>query len=227
MDSESKKKRFSAIVPTHMGALKRFALSLCKNDFDADDLVSETIIKAFTNFEKLRNENALKQWLFKILNNQFISHYRFSKKFVELNTENENSNDDLEIFSLFESIAKSDYVENGNPEKTFISKLTQKQIHEAVSQLPEEFRLALMLCDMEDFSYAEISVILKVPVGTVRSRISRARTILQKKLWLQAQELGIRISKTPKQKDGYVCACGKEEDEQNISTTTITIKNEN
>ena len=84
---------------------------------------------------------------------------------------------------------------------------------------------------MEDFSYAEISVILKVPVGTVRSRISRARTILQKKLWLQAQELGIRTSKAPKQKEGYVCTCGKEEnlsagrhDETNTLTPVILQK---
>lgn len=224
MDSANKKKRFSTIVVTHMIALKRFALSLCKNHFDADDLVSETIVKAFTNFEKVKDENAVKPWLFKILSNQFISNYRINKKFVDL-TENENSNEDIELFSLFENIAKSNYVEEGNPEKTFISKLTQEQIQIAVSELPEEFRMALVLCDMEDFSYAEISVILKVPVGTVRSRISRARSILQKKLWSQAQELGIRTSKAPKQKTDYVCTCGKEENEL-ITSATIIIQHE-
>jgi len=224
MEQSTKKERFTAIVTAHMSALKRFAISLCKNNFDADDLVSETIIKAFINFEKVKDENAVKPWLFKILSNQFISNYRSNKKFVDLN-ENENGNEDIELFSLFESIAKSNYVEEGNPEKAFISKLTQQQIQTAVSELPEEFRMALMLCDMEDFSYAEISVILKVPVGTVRSRISRARVILQKKLWLQAKELGIRTSKAPKQKEGYVCTCGKEEELNTLPS--ITLQHEN
>ncbi len=229
MDSKSKKKKFSEIATAYMSALKRFALSLCKNNFDADDLVSETIIKAYTNFEKVKDENLVKSWLFKILSNQFLSNYRSNKKFVDLD-ENDNDPEDIELFSLFERISSSNFVEEGNPEKNFISKLTQLQIQTAVNELPEEFRLALMLCDMEDFTYAEISVILKVPVGTVRSRISRARVILQKKLWLQARELGIRTLKVPKQKKAIVCACDNEEvltperhDKQNNPTSNINM----
>jgi len=201
-------------VLNHFSALNRFALSLCNNKFDADDLVSETILKAYENFGRVKDESKIKQWLFRILNNQFISNYRSRKKFVEVESEdNEYKNDNIESFSLFEAIAKSDYVEEGNPEKQFISELTQHQITNAITELPEEFRAALILCDMEDFSYAEISEILKVPIGTVRSRISRARKILQKKLWLQARELGIKTSKTPKEKTEYTCTCGKEENE--------------
>ncbi|MBI5914544.1 MAG: RNA polymerase sigma factor [Bacteroidetes bacterium] len=209
---ENKKKKFSTIVLKHFSALKRFAASLCKNNFDADDLVSETILKAYENFVRVKDESKIKQWLFRILNNQFISNYRSRKNFVEIAShENEYSHGNLGTFSLFEAIAKSDFVEAGNPEKKFISKLTQKQIEKAVGELPEEFRAALILCDMEDFSYAEISQILKAPIGTVRSRIARARKILQKKLWLQAQELGIKASKNPKEKTGYTCTCGEEE----------------
>ena len=218
--TEDKKKKFTTIVLKHFSALKRFAFSLCKNEFDADDLVSETILKAYENFVRIKDESKIKQWLFRILNNQFISNYRSRKKIVMIeNRQNENSNHDLKTFSLFEAVAKSDFVEEGNPEKKFISKLTQKQIENAVSELPEQFRVALMLCDMEDFSYTEISQILKVPIGTVRSRIARARNILQKKLWLQARELGIKISKTPKQKVEYTCTCGKEENEINHTIT--------
>lgn len=211
IQTESKKQLFSKIVLAEVEALNRFALSLCRNSFDADDLVSETILKAFENFSQLKDEGKTKQWLFRILNNQFISNYRNRKKFVEIeNGENENSNQDLETFSLFEAIAKSDFVAEGNPEKKFISKLTQLQIEKEVSELPEEFRVALILCDIEDFSYAEISEVLKIPIGTVRSRIARGRTILHKKLWLLAEELGIKTTKAIQKEKEYVCTCGKE-----------------
>lgn len=212
------KKRFTEIVLAHAGALHRFAFSLCKNNFDAEDLVSETILKAFENFSKLKDESKVKQWLFRILNNQFISNYRSRKKIVELKTQsNENHSDVLETFSLFEALAKSDFVAEGNPEKEFISKITQAQIEKAINELPEEFRSALTLCEMEDFSYAEISEVLKVPIGTVRSRIARGRIVLQKKLWIQAQEFGIRKPKKPKEKTNYVCTCGKEETKNTVT----------
>lgn len=216
--AEIKKKAFSKIVLAEVGALNRFAFSLCRNNFDADDLVSETIVKAFENFSKLKDEGKTKQWLFRILNNLFISNYRSRKNFVEIDSgENESSNDDLEAFSLFEAIAKSNFVAEGNPEKQFISKFTLAQIEKAVSALPEEFRAALMLCDMEDFSYAEISEILKVPIGTVRSRIARARIILQKKLWIHAKELGIKKAKSIQPKAEYTCTCGEEENKTSIA----------
>jgi RNA polymerase sigma factor (sigma-70 family) len=217
----NRKQIFAKVILEHSVALKRFALSLCKNDFDADDLVSETVVKAFENFHRLRDQSKIKQWLFRILNNQFISTYRHNKKFVELkNTEEGNTDNDFS-FSLFEELAKSNFVEESTPEKKFISKLTQENIQHAINELPGEFKQALTLCDMEDFSYAEIAAIIKVPVGTVRSRIARARTILQKKLWLQAQELGIRKSKTLKAKKDYTCTCGEEEIQ---STISISIK---
>lgn len=220
--TENKKKAFSKIVLAQVTALNHFAVSLCKNNFDADDLVSETMLKAFENFSHLKDESKVKQWLFRILNNQFINNYRSRKNFVELGGRvNENNDHGMETFSLFEALAKTDFVAEGNPEKKFISKITQVQIEKSISELPEEFRAALILCDAEGFSYAEISDILKVPVGTVRSRIARARIILQKKLWIQAQELGIRTTKKPKEKTGYVCTCGKEE---NLSAAG-TLKN--
>jgi RNA polymerase sigma-70 factor, ECF subfamily len=219
--TEIKKKIFLKIVLAEVGTLHRFAFSLCKNNFDADDLVSETILKAFENFTRLKDESKTKQWLFRILNNQFISNYRCRKKFVEIeNREHENHDNYLESFSLFEAIAKSNFVAEGNPEKQFISKLTLTQIEKAVGELPVEFRAALILCDIEDFSYAEISKILKVPIGTVRSRIARGRIILQKKLWIYAKELGIKKSKMVQPKAEYTCTCGKEEQEG----STIMIK---
>lgn len=202
--------KFSEIVAEQYVSLKRFAISLCQNEFNADDLVSETFLKAFRNFSKLKDEKKVKQWLFRILNNQFISDHRRNKKTVEINFGN-YENDKFNSFSLFETLSESDFVNEENPEVKFINKLSNAEIKDAINELPDEFRVTLTLCDVEDFSYNEISEILNVPIGTVRSRIARARSILQKKLWKQAQEMGIKISKKPKEKPEYTCTCGKEE----------------
>lgn len=189
-------------------------MSLSKNDFDADDLVSDTVLKAFEKFHLLRDRAKIKQWLFRILNNQFISKYRNRKKFIEIpTTETEITGDEMDDFSLFESLSKSDFVAAGNPENKFISKLTMNDINNAIAALPDGFRTALTLCDIEEFSYAEIAKALKIPVGTVRSRVARARIILQKKLWRYAQEMGIKISKHMLKKES-LCTCGKTETTQ-------------
>ena len=209
--SQSVKTRFSEIVAEQYASLKRFAYSLCKNQFDADDLVSETFLKAFKNFSRLKDERKVKQWLFRILNNHFISEYRNRKKLMEIDFSGKQENGEVNSFSLFETLSKSDFIDHDNPEIKFISKLSNKQIIEAIHELQDEFRVTITLCDVEGFSYREISVILKVPVGTIRSRIARARSILQKKLWQQAEEMGIKILKSPKGKENYTCTCGKEE----------------
>jgi RNA polymerase sigma-70 factor (ECF subfamily) len=209
MANNQRKEKFTEAVLDNIPALNRFAYSLCQNAAETEDLVSETIVKAFEKFEGLREEQKLKQWLFKILRNQFISNYRRNKRVIALNDIQTVDNHDEGSFSLYEAISKSDFVNETDAEKKFISKVTQDQIQTAINELPEEFRITLILCDVEDFSYAEISQILKIPIGTVRSRIARARIILQKKLWLLAKELGIGSPKT-KAKDEYICTCGKE-----------------
>jgi RNA polymerase sigma factor (sigma-70 family) len=221
MQAEDQKQRFSKVVLAHVHALNHFAFSLCRNAYDADDLVSATVLKALEGFSALKDECKAKQWLFKILNNQFISNYRDQKRYIETEiygTEHDNGSSDT--FSLFKSLSESDFVEEGNPEKKFISKLTQEQIKQAVGELPQDFRAALILCDMEDFSYAEISAILNIPIGTVRSRIARARTLLQKKLWLQAKQLGIGKAREIGIKKEYVCTCGREETASTATTTS-------
>jgi RNA polymerase sigma-70 factor (ECF subfamily) len=199
-------KKFVEIILSHAVELRRFAISLCRNEFDADDLVAETVMKAYESYAKLRDKSKVKQWLFRILANKYISVYRVNKRYV-----NGTGKSDDESFSLFEALENSSFTDEGNPEKDFINMLTREKIEDAVNFLPVDYKTALILCEMEDLSYAEIAVILKVPIGTVRSRIARARNILQKKLWLQAQEMGIQKVKKEKKVSGYVCTCGKEE----------------
>jgi len=220
MTNDRRKEKFTKAVLENISALNRFAYSLCQNATETEDLVSETILKAFEKFDTLRDEGKLKSWLFKILRNQFISVYRRNKRVIALNDIQTVDNHSEESFSLYEAISKSDFVNETDAEKKFISKVTQDQIQIAINELPGEFRITLTLCDVEDFSYAEISQILKIPIGTVRSRIARARTILQKKLWVQARELGISSSKPGKSKDEYICTCGKEEPEVHHSNIT-------
>jgi RNA polymerase sigma-70 factor (ECF subfamily) len=220
MANGRRKEKFTDSVLENISALNRFAYSLCQDASETEELVSETVVKAFEKFDSLKDAGKLKQWLFKILRNQFISNYRKSKRIVGLSDYQFASDDGEESFSLYEAINVAGFENEGNPERQFISKITQEQIKSAIDQLPAEFRIALSLCDIEDFSYAEISQILKVPIGTVRSRIARARTILQKKLWMYAEELGITSAPPKKEKGDYVCTCGKEEPHVHHSNTT-------
>ena len=210
---ELSKETLTNEVLMNLSALQRFAFSLCQNKQQAEELVSEAVVKAFENRSQVRSEEKVRQWLFRILNNLFISNYRKAKnrKTVELAELSEPS------FSLFEQVEMSSFTDGGTPEKNFISKITKEKIYRAIDELPEEFRIALVLCDVNDFSYAEIAAITQVAIGTVRSRIARARNLLQKKLWQYAAELG--ISAKEKEKD-HVCTCGKEEG-QTINTVTV------
>ena len=189
-------------VLANISALHRFAYSLSQNKQESEELVSETVVKAFENRTQLREEEKIKQWLFRILNNVFISNYRKAKKRKNISFPEPSDSS----FSLFEQIGTSSFTDLGTPEKSFISKVTKEKIHQAINELPDDFRTTLVLCDIDEFSYAEIALITQVAVGTVRSRIARARSSLQKKLWMYAVELGI----TTKEKEkGHVCTCGK------------------
>jgi len=196
----------------NLSALQRFAFSLCQNKQETEELVSETVVKAFENKEQLREEEKIKQWLYKILNNLFISNYRRSKnrRTVDLREWDPS-------FSLFKQVGMSTFTDGGTPEKSFINKITKQKIHEAINELPDDFRIALVLCDINEFSYAEIAAITQVAIGTVRSRIARARCLLQTRLWQYANELGIAAK--GKEKD-HVCTCGKEE---SITVNTATV----
>ena len=215
MDNYLRKETLTRAVLANTSALNRFAYSLCQNKSEAEDLVAETVVKAFENIHHLRDDNKIKQWLFRILNNVFISNYRKNKKqrkiYLPIQTDNADHS-----FSLYEQIEASDFTDGATPEKMFFAKITKEKIHQAINELPEEFRITLTLCDIDEFSYVEIAAITQVAIGTVRSRIARARKLLQKKLWLYAQELGIRPVQKEKE---HVCTCGNEE----LKTSAIII----
>ena len=167
----------------HIDALYRSALYLVKNENNADDLVQETYLKAFKslqNGEIINNERA---WLFKILMNTFINQYRKSKTEPSL-----VDFDSVESFheSIKEEVLTSPIAEN----ETEFDEWLDSDIKKALEELPDDFRLVILLSTVESFSYKEISKMINCPIGTVMSRIYRGRKMLKEKLTGYAKKHG-------------------------------------
>ena len=167
------------------------ALRLCKNRSDAEDLVAEAVTKAWANFAALQDKQCFRAWIFRILTNTFFTECRRRRtvSLEELAGAEEETED--APFSLFERLHQPFLLWWGNPEQEFLNKLLREHLERALDELPEAFRVVVILAELEGFSYQEIAGMLEVPVGTVRSRLSRARSLLQKSLWQEAQAAGL------------------------------------
>lgn len=169
------------------------ALRLAKNRADAEDLVAETVTKAWANFGSLHDRRCFRGWLFRILTNTFLSECRKTAPVsLEALAESHDESDGEPAFSLFDRLHQPFLLWWGNPEQEFLDKVLQQDLQKAVDALPEVFRVPVILCDLQGLSYQEIAETLGVPVGTVRSRLNRGRSQLQKALWQHAREAGLR-----------------------------------
>ncbi|MEM7167439.1 MAG: sigma-70 family RNA polymerase sigma factor [Planctomycetota bacterium] len=188
--SQQKRDRFERLVMPHAEALYRFAHSLAKNSSAAEDLVQDSFVSAYKNFARFRVGTNCKAWLFKICKNLFIDGYRARKRrpvHQELGT--------VEVATMDASPDLT--AQDGRPflsqnidnEELFLD-LFGDEINHHLAELPEEFRRALLLCDLDGLSYEEISEIMDTPLGTVRSRISRGRGLLRERLEDYARDLG-------------------------------------
>lgn len=177
---EEEKRRFEVLALPHMDSLYNAALRITRNDADAQDLVQETFIKAYRAFSSFKQEGNCKSWLFKILINTFINKYRKEKR--EPASEGVN----FEKISPFHPSLR----ESRSPERVVFDELLSDDVEEALRNIPDEFRLAVWLSDMERLSYQEIAKILDCPIGTVRSRISRGRNMLREMLYEYAKKMG-------------------------------------
>jgi RNA polymerase sigma-70 factor (ECF subfamily) len=166
----------------HMNALYNFALRMTGDADDADDLVQETYLKAFRFFDKFEKGTNAKAWLFRILKNSYINEYRKVKK-------EPNKVDYNDIENFYENIKSSDVKSNHLVEDVF-NNLLDDEISEAISSLPEDFKTVIILSDIEGFTYEEIADFVDCPIGTVRSRLHRARKMLYVRLHKYAQEKG-------------------------------------
>ncbi len=155
---------------------------MTRNEADAEDLVQDTYAAAFRHAGQLRDVAHLKAWLFRILRNRFLSRDRARRARPELVVV-EGGADPTDMVAVADDLA---HVERG-----MIARLARPAIVEALGRLPEELRMALLLCDVDGFTYEEIAEIMQCPVGTVRSRIARARARLAKQLAPHAAAMGI------------------------------------
>ncbi len=186
LKAKSKLRReFEREALPHLGALHGTALRLTRNERDAEDLVQDTILRAYRYFDKFEPGTNAKAWLFKILSNTFITGYHARKRDLEL------------ALSVAEEAETRDIVHHEaqlsarDPEGAVASRLLSDDVIRALEALPAEFRLVVLLCDVEEFSYKEIAEIMDCPVGTVMSRLFRARRLLQRTLHDYAVEQGI------------------------------------
>lgn len=182
---DPKHEGFEEAALEHLDELYATALRYTKSEKDAEDLVQETYIKAFTNWDRFEKGTNCRAWLFTILKNTFINKYRRQKKEREIL----NSDDQKPIERNFFSRDNTEFYDS--PEKETLYKTITPEIQEAFKSLSPEFRQVVILADLNDFSYKEIAYILDCPVGTVMSRLFRGRKTMREKLARMAYDRGI------------------------------------
>jgi len=162
------------------------ALSMTRNPHDAEDVLQEALLKAYRGYGTFKAGTNLKAWLYRILTNTFINKYR---KQTRRPTEVELG--ELEDLYLYKRLGSDLGGATRSAEEEALDRFVDKDIKEAVEDLPENFRLPVILADVEGFSYKEIAEIMDVPIGTVMSRLHRGRKALQRALWRTAEERGL------------------------------------
>ncbi len=165
-------------------ALYTFAFHLTLNEEDANDLVQETYLKAYRFIEKYHEGTNAKAWLFKILKNAFINQYRRKSK--------QPTRVDYEEVVNYHDEEDSQYSSYIDLREDMFQYMMGDEVTEAINILPVDFRVVILLCDIQGFTYEEISKIIDIPIGTVRSRLHRARNMLKEKLKEYAESLGYR-----------------------------------
>ncbi|MEO6525403.1 MAG: sigma-70 family RNA polymerase sigma factor [Gemmatimonadaceae bacterium] len=179
IDSEvTPRARFEQEALVHLDALYGFALKLaCARD-DAEDLVSDTVLRAFDRWEQYRLGTNIRAWLFTILYHLFVSRRR------RIDAREVSEGDGDSGWSTRDAVGEAD------PEGRFYDSFLDDEIVRAIESLPDEYRAAVVLSDIQELRYAEIAVMLGIPEGTVKSRLFRGRRLLQRKLRGYAEEMG-------------------------------------
>ncbi len=168
-----------------MASLFSTAMRLTSNRADAEDLVQETYLKAFRSYHTYSEGTNLRAWLFRILTNTHINRYRSKQRRPE-----ETDLDDVEEFYLYRRLR--DRADQGqSAEEELMKMFSEGEVISAVESLPENYRVAVLLADVEGFAYKEIAEILQIPIGTVMSRLHRGRKRLQQELYEFAVSRGL------------------------------------
>ncbi|MGH9045474.1 MAG: sigma-70 family RNA polymerase sigma factor [Acidimicrobiales bacterium] len=176
---------FSELAMEHMPSLYSAALRMTRNPSDAEDLVQETYLRAYRGFEGFKEGTNLRAWLYRILTNAYINSYRAARRRPEV-----TDVEDVEDLYLFHRLV-GDGTQGASAEDQALESFTDDEVKAAIEGLPDAFRIAVLLADVEGFSYKEIADITGVPIGTVMSRIHRGRRALQKALHHFAESRGL------------------------------------
>jgi RNA polymerase sigma-70 factor (ECF subfamily) len=171
----------------YAGQLYAAAMRMARNPADAEDLVQETMLKAYRAYDTFTAGTNLKAWLYRILTNTYINKYRQAQRRPA-----ETDLDDVEDLYLYRRLGATPSLDAArSAEEELLAGLVESDIAEAIADLPEAFRLPVLLADLEGFSYREIAEILDIPMGTVMSRLHRGRKQLQRALWDFATRRGL------------------------------------
>lgn len=184
--SHTRREQFEQEALAHLDTVYRVALRLAGDESDAEDLVQETMLKAFRAWHQYQPGTNAKAWLLTILRHTFINQYRTRRRRPDTVDVGE-----LERFTVFRDVQDAD------PEGTFFDRLVDDDVLRAIDDLPDEFRDTVVLSDVEGLSYAEIARVTGVPVGTVKSRLFRGRQHLQRRLYDYAVDMGYLTRSAP------------------------------
>ncbi|MEO1064220.1 MAG: sigma-70 family RNA polymerase sigma factor [Actinomycetota bacterium] len=168
-------------------ALYSAAMRMTRNPADAEDLLQETYLRAYRGFGGFREGTNLKAWLYRILTNTYINRYRAKQRRPE-----ETDLSEGEDFYLYRRLGGLEAAHaSRSAEDEVLDLFTETEVKDAIEELPEQYRLAVLLADVEGFAYKEIAEILDVPIGTVMSRLHRGRRRLQERLFEFAVQRGL------------------------------------
>jgi RNA polymerase sigma-70 factor (ECF subfamily) len=184
-DDAELRERFERDVLPLLPNLYAAALRMTRNPTDAEDLVQDTYLRAFRGFSGFKEGTNLKAWLYRILTNSFINTYRKKQR----QPQTVEGPDDMDEWYLFDKLGGRNVELSAETE--VLDKIPDEAVKGALESLPENFRLPVLLADVEGFSYKEIAEIMDTPIGTVMSRLHRGRKALQKALWDTAKERGL------------------------------------
>jgi RNA polymerase sigma-70 factor (ECF subfamily) len=185
----SAKEKFTSDAMQYAPQLFSTALRMTRNRSDAEDLVQETYIKGWRSFHTFQEGTNLRAWLFRIMTNTYINKYNAQKRKgteVEL--------DDVEELFLYKRLGSIDQSQlSSSAEDQMLDLFTDDEVKNALESLPEDFRIPVLLSDVDGFAYKEIAEMLEIPIGTVMSRLHRGRKAMQKMLYEYARDKGLIV----------------------------------
>lgn len=178
-NASTRRQEFEQEALVHLDTLYSVALRLTGSASDADDLVQDTVLRAYRAWDKYQRGTNCRAWLVTIMRNTFINQFR-----------RDSRRPSSVQFDAVEDINVFEQVQDRDPSGSFFRFIVDDEVKQAIQELPEEFRIPVILSDVEGLSYAEIAEILELPVGTVKSRLFRGRRRLQRRLYEYAKEMG-------------------------------------